>query len=274
MGIVQIRLLRFNKFLFFEITMRLISRIVFFAYSLNIFLVPTHGGEWKQGLDKVKYEKTTEEEPPKNPQKGTEFSITTKFGANLGEVTFCTVEELFLNTDLHFSVPESKEEPNVVSVQNGRVELDQSDNKECAVIVKNASSSDDGTWHFKVGYGANLDMKYYEHKVIVKVKVDCEWGEWKTTVNCTDACGGKKHLEREQTQGAMHNGKQCETKPGHTQILKCCDGCKDNKCPDGGSDGDTAVISKANSGTTVSKSRGSNLQIAMVLFGILTTIKM
>ena len=56
------------------------------------------------------------------------------------------------------------------SVQNGRVELDQSDNKECAVIVKNASSSDDGTWHFKVGYGANLDMKYYEHKAIVKVK--------------------------------------------------------------------------------------------------------
>ena len=55
-------------------------------------------------------------------------------------------------------------------MQNGRVELDQSNNKECAVIVKNASSSDDGTWHFKVGYGANLDMKYYEHKAIVKVK--------------------------------------------------------------------------------------------------------
>ena len=102
-------------------------------------------------------------------------------------------------------------------------------------------------------------MKYYEHKAIVKVKgmlihyvsntnfqglhvpyfyninlrylVDCEWGEWRTTVNCTDACGGKKHLEREQTQGVMYGGKQCETKPGHTQILKCCDGCKDKKCP-------------------------------------------
>ena len=61
--------------------------------------------------------------------------------------------------------------------------------------------------------------------------VDCEWGEWRTTVNCTDACGGKKHLEREQAQGAMYGGKQCETKPGHTQILKCCDGCKDKKCP-------------------------------------------
>ena len=55
-------------------------------------------------------------------------------------------------------------------MQNARVELDRSNNTECAVIVKNASSSDDGTWHFKVGYGANLDMKYYEHKAIVKVK--------------------------------------------------------------------------------------------------------
>ena len=55
-------------------------------------------------------------------------------------------------------------------MQNGRVQLDRSNNKECAVIVKNATSSDDGTWHFKVGYGANLDMKYYEHKAIVKVK--------------------------------------------------------------------------------------------------------
>ena len=69
------------------------------------------------------------------------------------------------------------------------------------------------------------------YNINLRYLVDCEWGEWKTTVNCTDACGGKKHLEREQAQGAMYGGKQCETKPGHTQILKCCDGCKDKKCP-------------------------------------------
>ena len=61
--------------------------------------------------------------------------------------------------------------------------------------------------------------------------VDCEWGEWKTTVKCTKECDGKKHLTREQTQGAMYGGKQCDTKPGHEQILKCCEGCPDKKCP-------------------------------------------
>ena len=71
----------------------------------------------------------------------------------------------------------------------------------------------------------------YFYNITLRYLVDCEWGEWKTTVNCTDTCGGKKHLEREQTQGVMYGGKQCETKPGHTQILKCCDGCKDKKCP-------------------------------------------
>ena len=35
----------FQQIFLFEINMGLISRIVFFAYSLNIILVPTHGGK-------------------------------------------------------------------------------------------------------------------------------------------------------------------------------------------------------------------------------------
>ena len=77
---------------------------------------------------------------------------------------------------------------------------------------------------------AHIRMIYFSN-ITLHDLVDCEWGEWKTTVNCTKPCNGKKHLTREQTQGAMYGGKECETKPGHEQILKCCDGCKDKKCP-------------------------------------------
>ena len=47
-------------------------------------------------------------------QKGSAITIATKFENNLGNVAYCTVEEVFLNKDLHFSVPSDPKEPDVM----------------------------------------------------------------------------------------------------------------------------------------------------------------
>ena len=71
-------------------------------------------GSWLKGLDDIEYENGEGSTDEKNPQKGSTFSITTNFKNNLGEVTFCTVEELFLGEDLHFSQPKDSNHPDVL----------------------------------------------------------------------------------------------------------------------------------------------------------------
>lgn len=50
-----------------------------------------------------------------NPLKGSTFRITVKSNSNFGDVTFCTVKEVFLKKSLHFSKPPDVNHPDVKS---------------------------------------------------------------------------------------------------------------------------------------------------------------
>ena len=50
-----------------------------------------------------------------NPLKGSTFRITVQSNLNFGDVTFCTVKEVFVNKSLHFSKPPDVNHPDVKS---------------------------------------------------------------------------------------------------------------------------------------------------------------
>ena len=50
-----------------------------------------------------------------NPLKGSTFRITVQSNLNFGDVTFCTVKEVFLKKSLHFSKPPDANYPDVKS---------------------------------------------------------------------------------------------------------------------------------------------------------------
>ena len=50
-----------------------------------------------------------------NPLKGSTFRITVTSNSNFGDVTFCTVKEVFLKKSLHFSKPPDANYPDVKS---------------------------------------------------------------------------------------------------------------------------------------------------------------
>jgi len=147
-----------------------------FKYLLILYLntLPIFGSHFTWNDVKVTYEDSTNDSTP-NPLKGSEFRMTARFDPNLGDINFCTVKEVFLNQSLHFSEPKDDNHPDVTTVQNGRVYLDRSNDTECTVVVKKATNEDTGTWEFIVGYNRNQlnrnQLKWYQHRVIVKVKV-------------------------------------------------------------------------------------------------------
>ena len=61
---------------------------------------------------------------------------------------------------------------------------------------------------------------------IYSLSVDCTWGNFKPSGNCTEPCGGGIQIfERSKTQIAQNGGKDCEG-----SVVKM-EKCNENPCP-------------------------------------------
>jgi len=190
---------------------------VLFLYCVGVIVSSVYGGIWTEDQD-IEYLNGEGKRVFVRPQKGSTFTISSTDFELGKEISYCTVEEVFLQKTLHYSNPEDSTHPDVLQV--GRhATLDKSNPKECKVVVKNAGDQDDGTWHFQVGYGDNREeMQWYQHSVVVQVKTDCEWGPWIPGRKCFKK-KGKRRDTRDMSQGAMYGGKPCKGK--HYRIVPC-----------------------------------------------------